>query len=123
MNAFLWVLQVLLALHTVMGAGWKLTNSPAESEPSIAVLPHALWLTFSALEFLSAIALMIPVMNKRLGRLAPIAATYLCAEMLVYISIGLQHGVAASHLTYWCVLATVCAFVAFGRLVLRPIKP
>lgn len=122
MNAFLWVLQVLLALHTVMGAGWKFTNTPASTEPSIAAIPQGLWLALSALEVLCAIGLLIPVMNKRLGRLVPIAALALAAEMLLYIGIGVHSGLAvASHLTYWGVLVAIEAFIAYGRLVLRPI--
>ena len=46
MNILLWVLQILLALHTAMGAVWKFSNSE-QTVPSLKAIPHGAWLTLS----------------------------------------------------------------------------
>lgn len=35
MNITLWILQALLALHTIMGAIWKFTNPAEKAVPSL----------------------------------------------------------------------------------------
>lgn len=47
MNIGLWILQVLLALHTVMGSVWKFSNSE-QTVPSLSAIPHGIWLAMSA---------------------------------------------------------------------------
>ena len=42
-NVVLWILQVLLALHTAMGAVWKFSNSE-QTVPSLQAIPHGAWL-------------------------------------------------------------------------------
>ena len=83
MNILLWILQILLALHTIVGAIWKFTNSE-QTVPSLAGIPHLVWLAMSIIELICSLFLIVPVFNKRLGRLAPIAATYIAAEMLLF---------------------------------------
>ena len=73
MNILLWVFQVLLALHTVMGAAWKLSNSE-QSVASLSAIPHGVWLALSCIEILCALGLIVPAVSKPLGILAPIAA-------------------------------------------------
>jgi hypothetical protein len=121
MNAILWILQVLLALHTTMGAVWKVSHSE-NAVPSLAALPHPLWLAMSVLEFLAALALVSPVASKRLGRLVPIAAVYVIAEMLVFTVVHLTSGATApGEIVYWLVVAALSGFIAWGRLVKRPL--
>lgn len=122
MNVFLWILQVLLALHTVAGAAWKFSNSE-EAVPSLSMIPHGAWLALSGLELLCVLGLILPMMNKRVGVLAPVAATFIAAEMLLFSVVHITSGSEdTGQLVYWGVVAVVCAFVAFGRFVLRPIK-
>ncbi|MBL9038941.1 MAG: hypothetical protein JNG84_10530, partial [Archangium sp.] len=59
MNIFLWILQVLLALHTTMGAVWKFSNSE-QTTPSLKAIPHAVWLGMSGIEILCSVALVLP---------------------------------------------------------------
>lgn len=75
MNLFLWILQVLLALHTAMGAVWKLSNS--EQTAGLTALPHGVWMGLCGLEVVAAVALLVPAVSKCLGRfsLRPIAPT------------------------------------------------
>lgn len=122
MNIFLWVLQVLLALHTIMGALWKFSN-PEQSVGSLSVIPHGVWLGLSGFELLCAVGLLLPAFKRSLGKAAPIAALGIAAEMLLFTGIQLtsgqeNHGEAI----YWLVVAAVCAFIAYGRLVLKPIR-
>lgn len=55
MNIFLWVLQILLALHTAIGAVWKFSN-PAQTVPSLSAIPNGVWLAMSVVELLCAVA-------------------------------------------------------------------
>lgn len=120
MNIVLWVLQVLLALHTAMGAVWKFSNSE-QAVPSLGAIPHGMWQTLSVLELLCSVGLLIPAVASSLGILAPIAATCIAAEMLIFCGLHLRSGdTEYSPVVYWLVVAAVCAFVAYGRFVLKP---
>jgi hypothetical protein len=121
-NILLWVLQVLLALHTAVGAVWKWSNSE-RTMPSLAAIPHGVWLGLSVLELLCVVALIVPAFSKRLAILAPIAAVFVGAEMLFFSGVHLASGSASrGPLIYWLVVAAVCMFIAYGRLVLKPIR-
>ncbi len=121
MNIPLWVLQVLLALHTAMGAVWKFSNTE-QSVPSLNTIPHGAWLAMSGLELLCSLGLVLPALSKSLATLAPVAAVCLAAEMLLFSGLHLLSG-DANHgqMIYWLVVAAVCAFVALGRFVLKPL--
>jgi hypothetical protein len=115
-NILLWVLQVLLALHTVMGALWKFSNSE-QNVPSLRAMPHGVWLLLSGIELLCSVALLLPAFSKRLGVLAPIAALVIAAEMLLYCGLHLASGMTShAEMVYWLVVAAICAFIAWGRL-------
>ena len=120
MNILLWVLQVLLALHTVLGAVWKFSHS-SQGLPSLAAIPPGAWLALSALELLCALGLVLPALRKPLALLAPLAAGCIAAEMLLFSGLHLLSGDAGhGQLVYWLVVASVCAFIAYGRSVLKP---
>ncbi len=122
MNVLFWVLQILLALHTLMGAVWKFSNS-AQVVPSLSAIPHGVWLTMSVLEILCSLGLVVPVFSRGLGILAPIAAVFIAAEMLVFSGLlVLSHEASYAPMIYWLVVAAVCAFVAYGRFALRPLS-
>ncbi|PRQ08147.1 DoxX family protein [Enhygromyxa salina] len=121
MNILLWVLQVLLALHTVTGAVWKLSNSE-QVVPSLSAMPHAAWLALSVIELLCSLALILPAFNKRLAKLAPIAAVCIAAEMLLFVGLHLSSGDPTyGPMIYWLVVAGICAFIAYGRILLKPL--
>jgi hypothetical protein len=121
MNILLWVLQILLALHTAMGAVWKFSNSE-QTVPSLSAIPHGAWLALSVIELACVVGLVIPALYKPLAILAPLAAVVIAAIMLLYCVLHLASG-DPNHgqLVYWLVVAAVCAFIAYGRFVLRPI--
>jgi hypothetical protein len=121
MNIFLWVLQVLLAVHTAIGAVWKFSNSAEQTMPSLGAIPNGAWLAMSVIELLCALGLVLPAFNKSLGLLAPIAAILIAAEMLLFCVLHISSGDSSyGPMIYWLVVAAICAFVAYGRLVLKP---
>lgn len=120
MKILLWVLQILLALHTVIGAVWKFSNSE-QTVPSLKAIPHEVWLAMSVFELLCSLGLIIPAFNKRLAILAPIAAACIATEMLLFSGLHIYSGDANyGHMIYWLIVAAVCAFIAYGRFVLKP---
>jgi hypothetical protein len=120
MNILLWILQIVLALHTAVGAVWKFSNSE-HTVPSLNAIPHGVWLAMSAFELLCSLALILPAFNKPLALLAPIAAVCIAAEMLLFSGLDVYSGsVDHGHMIYWLVVAAICAFIAYGRFVLRP---
>ncbi len=121
MNIFLWVLQILLALHTAMGAVWKLSNSE-QAVSSLKAIPHGVWLSMSVFELLGSLCLILPAFYKPLAFLAPIAAAGIAAEMLFFSVLHLYSG-ETNHgpMIYWLVVAAICAFIAYGRLALKPL--
>ena len=121
MNIVLWILQGLLALHTLMGAAWTFTNSE-QTVPSLSTLPHGVWLALSIAEIVCAVALLAPAVSKRLGRWVPVAASIIAAEMLLFcVDFLLAHASTYGELVYWLVVAAFCAFLIYGRAVLKPI--
>jgi hypothetical protein len=121
MNIFLWFLQILLALHTATGAVWKFFNSE-HTVPSLSAIPHGLWLAISVFELACVVGLIIPALYKPLAILAPLAAVGIGAIMLVYCVLHIFSG-DPNHgqMVYWLVVAAICAFIAYGRFVLRPL--
>lgn len=121
MNIFLWILQVLLALHTAVGAVWKFSNSE-QSVPSLSAIPHAAWLGMSVFEILISLALVLPAFYKPAGNLAPIAALCVAAEMLLFTAVHFASGDPNfGPVIYWLIVAGICAFIAYGRFKLKPI--
>jgi hypothetical protein len=122
MNVVIWVLQVLLALHTATGAVWKFSNS-AQSVPSLQALPHGVWLAMAVIELLCSLALLVPALYKRLSAFAALAAAFIAVEMLLYCGLHLASGNAAhGQLVYWLVVAALSALVAYARSALRPVS-
>lgn len=121
MNILLWVLQILLALHTAIGAFWKFSNSE-QTVPSLSAIPHGVWLVLSVVELACVVGLVIPLLYRPLAMLAPLAAIVIAAIMLLYCVLHLVSG-DPNHgqLVYWLVVAAFSALIAYGRLVLRPI--
>ena len=121
MNILLWVLQILLALHTAIGAIWKFSN-PAQTVPSLEAIPHGVWLAMGVVELLCSLGLVLPVFSKRLGILVPVAAIYIVAEMLLYCGLNIfSVNPDYNHVIYWLVVAAFSGFIAWGRLKLRPV--
>jgi hypothetical protein len=121
MNILLWVLQILLALHTALGAVWKFSHTAEQTMPSLKAIPHGVWLAMSILELLCAVGLILPAFYKPLGMLVPIAAGCIAAEMLFFCALHISSGESNyGPVIYWLVVAALCVFIAYGRFVLKP---
>ena len=115
MNALLWTVQILLALHTATGAVWKWANSE-QTVPALSAMPHGLWQALIIVELACSVLLMAPALNRRLSGLAAIAAACIGAEMLMFCGFLLSSGSRDyGSLIYWLVVAAICAFVLYGR--------
>ena len=120
MNILLWILQIMLALHTVTGAIWKFSNSGTVE--SLQAIPHGVWTLLSIIEFFCALGFILPLIFKRLGRLAPIAAVCIAAEMLLFIVLSIfSDATNCGEIIYWLVVGLICGFIAYGRFVLKPV--
>lgn len=116
MNIFLWILQIALALHTVMGAVWKYSNSE-QTVPSLKAIPHGVWLTLGIFELVCSVGLIFPAFNKALAVLAPIAAGCVAAEMLLFSWLHVYSGYPKpGPMIYWLVVAAIAGFIAYSRL-------
>jgi len=122
MNIFLWILQILIALHTAVGAVWKFSHTAEQTMPTLGAIPNGVWLTMATIEMLCSIGLIFPAIYKPLAILAPVAALYIVAEMLFYSGLNIFSGaVNYSSLIYWLIVAVISAFIAYGRFVLKPL--
>lgn len=121
MNILLWILQVMLALHTAIGAGWKLFNSE-QTIPTLSAIPHGVWMVLIPFELICAIGLVVPALAPSLGWLVPLAALGIAIEMLVFSGVHLRADAGGnSQMTYWLVVAALCAMVAVGRWMISPL--
>lgn len=121
MNIFLWILQVLLALHTIMGAVWKFSHTAEQTMPSLKVIPHGGWVALAGIEILCALCLLVPALYKSASLFAPVGATVIAVIMLAFCVIEFFSGSATiNSIIYWLVVVAVCAFIVYGRLVLQP---
>jgi len=122
MNTILWILQILLALHTLTGAIWKFSHSE-QAVNALKAIPHGIWQAMSVIELLCSLALILPVFLRKLGKVAPIASVLIAFEMVIFIVLFLYSGDKGyNQIIYWFVVTVICAFIAYGRFVLMPIK-
>ena len=119
MYIVVWILHVVLALHTFMGAAWKFAN-PEQNVGSLQAIPHGVWLGLGVLEVICSVALILAAFNRRLTLLAPVAAIFIAAEMLMFCGVHLASGDDShGHMIYWLVVAVISCFVGYGRFVER----
>jgi len=116
-----WMLQVVVGLHTLVGAAWKVSN-PESTVPSLAALPHIVWLGLGVVEVLCALVLLLPGLVKPLARLVPAAAGFIVAEMLLFVAMHVVFGGADQmEVGYWLVVAVVAGALASVRAWLAPL--
>lgn len=116
MTGALWTIQIMLALHTLMGAFWKFSHS-VDAVPSLRAIPNRVWRVLGVVEIVLALILLVPVLNDSLARLAAAGALGIALEMLAFSVIHLRSG-AKQHgqMIYWLVVATLAVFIAVTRL-------
>lgn len=121
MTIFLWIPQVLLALHTAIGAGWKIFNSE-QTIPTLSAISHGVWMVLIPFELICAVGLAAPALSPSLGWLAALAAIGNAVEMLVFSGIQLWVGAGENgQVAYWLGVAAICAVIAVGRWIISPV--
>ena len=122
MNVLLWVLQVLAALMYGASGVMKvfMFDKISQDVPSFGALPREAWLALGILELVCTVGLIVPAAFHWRPQLTIVAAGLLAAESLVFIWVHLKYD-EMTPLILSAVLGLLMAFVAYGRLVLRPI--
>ncbi|MSQ82810.1 MAG: DoxX family protein [Myxococcales bacterium] len=122
MNVLLWVLQGLAALlHGASGTMKVFMFDQISGDvPSFGALPRQAWMALGILELICTVGLIVPSALHWQPRLTVVAATLLAIESLVFIGVHAKYGEMAS-IGMSVVLGLLMAFVAYGRMVLRPI--
>ncbi|WP_413557098.1 DoxX family protein [Bdellovibrio sp. HCB209] len=117
MNIFLWILQGVMALHTLAGAVWKLSHTAEQTMPSLGVIPPPIWSAMGGLEVIAALFLIAPLFKKRWFKLVPIGAGFIVLEMIAFCNIHLMNGTNDnSPIYYWVGVALISAIILIGRL-------
>ena len=124
MNILLWVIQVLLALLFLFAGITKLVLPievlMAMGSPNQVHLPGLFIRFIGVCEVLGAAGLILPGVFRRRQELTPLAAAGLVIIMIGAVVVTvIADGVAAG--IGPLVVGLLCAFVAYGRLKLRPL--
>jgi uncharacterized membrane protein YphA (DoxX/SURF4 family) len=122
MNILLWVLQVLAALLYGSSGVMKvfMFDKISQDVPSFGALPREAWMTLGILELVCTVGLIVPAAFHWRPPLTILAATVLAVESLVFVGVHVKyHEITPMILSG--VLGLVMAFIAYGRMVLKPI--
>lgn len=122
MNILLWVLQVFAALVYGSSGVMKvfMFEKISQDVPSFGALPRQAWMAMGILELVCTIGLIVPSAFHWRPRLTILAAALLAAESLVFIWVHVQYHEMSS-LILSAVLGLLMVFIAYGRMVLKPI--
>jgi uncharacterized membrane protein YphA (DoxX/SURF4 family) len=122
MNILLWVLQVLAAL--VYGASGVMKvfmfDKVSADVKSFGALPREAWMALGILELVCMAGLIVPAAFHWQPGLTVVAATVLAIESLVFIWVHAKYG-EITPIIMSGVLGLLMAFIAYGRMVLKPI--
>jgi uncharacterized membrane protein YphA (DoxX/SURF4 family) len=123
MNVLLWVLQVLAALLYGSSGVMKvfMFDKVSEGVPSFGALPREAWMTLGILELVCTVGLIVPAAFHWKPALTEAAATVLAVESLVFVWVHVQYR-EIPPIIMSGVLGLLMAFLAYGRMVLKPIS-
>lgn len=122
MNVLLWVLQVLAALLYGASGVMKvfLFDRVSGDVPSFGALPRGGWMALGLLELLCTAGLILPAALRWRPALTGISALVLAMESLVFIWVHVRYRETPA-IVMSGVLGLLMAFLAWGRLALKPI--
>ena len=122
MNRLLWVLQILAALLYGSSGVMKvfMFEKISQDVPSFGALPREAWMVLGILELVCTIGLIVPGVFHWRPRLTILAATLLAIESIVFVWVHVTYD-EMTPLILSGVLGLLMAFIAYGRMVLRPI--
>ena len=123
MNVVLWVLQVLAALLYGASGVMKvfMFDRISGEVPSFGALPRGAWMALGILELVCVVGLIVPAVLHRWPRLPVLAAALLAIESLVFVGVHVRYDETTS-IVMSAVLGILMAFLAYGRMVLKPIS-
>ncbi len=121
-NILLWVLQVLAALLYGASGVMKvfMFEKIRQDVPSFGALPRGAWMALGILELVCTIGLIVPAAFHWRPNLTILAATLLAIESLVFIWVHVKYH-EITPLIMSGVLGLLMAFIAYGRMVIKPI--
>ena len=122
MNILLWVLQFLAALLYGASSVMKvfMFDKVSKDVPSFGALPRNAWTALGILEFVCTVGLIVPAAFHWQPRLTVVAAAVLAIESLVFIGVHAKYHEVTTIIMSG-VLGLLMAFIAYGRMVLKPI--
>jgi uncharacterized membrane protein YphA (DoxX/SURF4 family) len=122
MNILLWVLQVLAALLYGASGSMKvfMFEKISQDVRSFGALPRKAWLGLGILELICTVGLIVPAALDWRPALTVVAATVLAIESLVFIGVHAKYR-EITPIILSGALGLLMAFVAYGRMVLKPI--
>jgi hypothetical protein len=122
MNMLLWVLQVLAALLYGSSGVMKvfMFDKVSQGVPSFGALPRKTWMALGILELACTVGLIVPAAFHWRPPLTVLAATALAAESLVFVGVHVKYR-EITPLILSGVLGLLMAFIAYGRMALKPI--
>ena len=123
MNTLLWVLQALAAL--VFGASGVMKvfmfEKISADVPSFGALPRPAWTALGILEIVCTVGLIAPAALHWQPHLTVVAATVLAIESIVFVWVHVRYR-ELPPIIMSGVLGLLMAFLAYGRIVLQPLR-
>ena len=121
MNILLWVLQVFGAIVYAASGVMKvfMFDKASEGVQSFGALPRSAWTALGVLELLCVVGLIAPAALHWRTTITVVAATLLALESLVFIGVHVKYR-EIPPIIMSGVLGLLMAFIAYGRMVLRP---
>jgi uncharacterized membrane protein YphA (DoxX/SURF4 family) len=129
MKTTLWILQVLWGVSFSMNGFGKiiwykqaLWNQALQQVPWLYAVPQDLAIFIGIAEFLGGVGLILPAITGVKPKLTPFAAIGLTLVMILAAVFHIARG-EYIFVPINLVLGGVAAFIAYGRLVVKPIAP
>jgi uncharacterized membrane protein YphA (DoxX/SURF4 family) len=131
LNVALWILQVLWGVFFCFTGFGKIMCYRADvwnhtlHQPVawFSAVPQGLFVFIGVCEFLGGVGLILPAMTGVKPKLTPFAAIGLTLIMILAAIFHIVRGEYSFFVPMNLVLAGVAAFIAYGRLMARPIEP
>jgi hypothetical protein len=122
MNILLWVLQILAVLLYGASGVMKvfIFDKVSKDVPSFGALPRETWMALGILEPVCTIGLIVPTALHWHPELTVVAATALAIESFVFVWVHAKYRETTTIILSG-VLGLLMAFIAYGRMVLKPI--
>jgi uncharacterized membrane protein YphA (DoxX/SURF4 family) len=123
MNILLWVLQVLAALLYGSSGVMKvfMFDKVSRDVRSFDALPREAWMVLGLLELVCTVGLIVPAAFHWAPSLTILAAAVLAVESLVFVGVHVKYREITPMILSGA-LGLLMAFIAYGRMVLKPLS-